>query len=255
MDEINRPVIIAGNWKMYKTVKESLIFIKKLMPLVKDSSSRIFLAVPFTSIQPLANAVKDSHIVIGAQNMNDATEGAFTGEISASMLQEAGAKFVIIGHSERRRLFGESNEFINRKLKKAFLSNLQPILCVGETGQEREEGKTEEVLHKQLTECLVGISKEEFSKLIISYEPVWAIGTDKVATPDEAQAAQQFCRKQIAEIADEETASKISILYGGSVKPDNAKSILVEPDIDGVLVGGASLSVETFSKIVNFNKD
>jgi triosephosphate isomerase len=187
--------------------------------------------------------------------MNDASEGAFTGEISASMLKEAGAKFVIIGHSERRRLFGESNEFINRKLKKAFSSGLQPILCVGETGQEREEGKAEEVIHKQLKECLAGIRKTQFKKLIISYEPVWAIGTDKVATPDEAQAAQQFCRKQIAEIADEETALKISILYGGSVKPDNVNALLAEPDIDGVLVGGASLSVETFSKIVNFNKD
>lgn len=253
MDQEHRPVIIAGNWKMYKTIKEGLVFVKELLPMIKDSNSEVYLAVPYTLIKPLADTVKRK-IVIGAQNMNDATEGAFTGEVAAMMLKDVGARFVILGHSERRRLFGETNEFINRKVKRALSAGVQPILCIGETEQERDEGKTQEVLRTQLTECLASVRKTQFKRMILAYEPVWAIGTDRVATPQEAQEAHRFCRQVIRELAGDEAGDGMSILYGGSVKPENVHELVNEPDLDGVLVGGASLNVETFSKIVNFNQ-
>lgn len=251
MTDANRPVVIAGNWKMHKTIEDALEFIKELIPLVKEATAQVYLAVPFTAIQPAAEAAKESNIHIGAQNMHDASEGAFTGEIAADMLKEAGAQFVLLGHSERRRLFNESNAFINKKLQRAFLEHIQPILCIGEDLKERQEGKTQEILSTQLSQCLADVQPEQFSTLMIAYEPVWAIGTDESATPEMAQESHRICRQYIAETWGESIADKMTILYGGSVKPENAKALLEQPDIDGVLVGGASLSVEAFSKIVN----
>ena len=184
--------------------------------------------------------------------MHSAAEGAFTGEIAAKMLKEAGAQFVILGHSERRRLFHEDDAFINAKVKRALADNLQPILCVGETVHEREEGKTADILKTQLTRCLLDIAANRFSDILIAYEPVWAIGTDLPATPEVAQENHHLCREIIAEIGGKEVADKVVILYGGSVKPDNAKVLMEQTDIDGLLVGGASLSADSFSQIVNY---
>lgn len=251
MTSDNRPVIIAGNWKMYKTIEEAVDFINKLAPLVKESSAKVYLAVPFTALNAAATAAKDSHLVIGAQNMNDASEGAFTGEIAGRMLKDAGAKFVILGHSERRQLFQETNAFINKKVKRALADGLQVILCIGETRNERELNKTEEVLKQQLFECLEGVDAQQLENIILAYEPVWSIGTLLPATAEQAETAQSFCRKLIGEKWGEQMAEKTVIQYGGSVKPNNAKEFLDQPDVDGLLVGGASLSLEEFDKIVN----
>jgi triosephosphate isomerase len=251
MTNANRPVIIAGNWKMYKTIETALDFIQELIPLVKDAGP-VYLAVPFTTIKPLADKAKDSNIRIGAQNMHDASEGAFTGEIAADMLKDAGAQFVVVGHSERRRLFKEDNAFINKKVKSALKNQLQLLLCIGESSEEREEGKTEAVLGTQLSECLAELLPEQIATLIIAYEPVWAIGTDHSATPEVAQETHLICRQFIAKTWGEPIADQVRILYGGAVKPANAKVLLEQPDIDGLLVGGASLTVDSFSKIVNY---
>lgn len=251
MKQSNRPCIITGNWKMYKTVGEAANFVKTLAPLVQESQSLIYLAVPFTVIKAAADQAKNTKVVIGAQNMNDASEGAFTGEICARMLKDVGAQFVILGHSERRRFFNESSDFVNKKVKRALVDKLQPIVCVGETLQEREQGLAEEVVKKQLQETLAGIENLEIGNLVIAYEPVWAIGTDKTATPKDAQEMHQFCRQVIVSLLGSEVAEKIVIQYGGSVKPENAKALLEQPDVDGLLVGGASLSVDSFVKIIN----
>lgn len=238
---------------MYKTIAEAVEFVETLAPLISKSQARVYLAVPFTAIAPTVEKVKalNAPIVIGAQNMNDASEGAFTGEIAGRMLREAGAHFVIIGHSERRHFFHESNEMINRKVKRAFADGLQPILCIGETLEEREQGNTEAVLEKQIQESLQGIKASELHNLIIAYEPVWAIGTGKVAHPEDAEASHRFCRKIIAQIWDSTIADQMMIQYGGSVKPDNAKDLLAVSNIDGLLVGGASLSPQSFSQIIH----
>ena len=238
---------------MYKTIEEAAQFVEALPPLIKQSPLSGYLALPFTALRSTAELVKeiDAPIVIGAQNMNDVSEGAFTGEISAKMLKNAGAEFVILGHSERRHIFHESNSFINKKVKKAVAEDLQPILCIGETLEQRESGKVEETLKSQLLESLKGISAEDLEKVVLAYEPVWAIGTGKVAEADDAEKAHLFCRQVIAENWSQEDADVISILYGGSVKPDNAGALLSESDIDGLLVGGASLSPENFSQIIN----
>lgn len=251
MTSANRPVIIAGNWKMYKTIEDAVAFIEELKPLIKNSAAKIYLAAPFTAIKSVVDAAKESHLVIGAQNMNDASEGAFTGEIAGKMLKDAGAKFVILGHSERRRLFHETNSLINKKVKRALSDGLQVILCVGETKEEREAEKTHEVLTTQLEEGLSGITSEQAEQIILAYEPVWAIGAIQSASADTAQEAQAFCRKIVSEKWSEKAAEQMVIQYGGSVKPENAKEFLDQPDIDGLLVGGASLSVQDFSKIIN----
>lgn len=250
MASSERPIVIAGNWKMYHTIDTSLAFLKDLIPMVREETCRILLAVPFTAIKPMAEAAQDSNVIIGAQNMHSASEGAFTGEIAAKMLKEVGARFVILGHSERRLLFKESNEFINAKVKRALVDGLQPILCIGETAQEHRDGDTLKVLRTQLTECLANISGELLAGILISYEPVWAIGTDQPATPEMAQENHHFCREVIAELGGREAADKVGILYGGSVKEENAKALLDQHDIDGLLVGGASLSAKTFGEIV-----
>ncbi|MBA3958380.1 MAG: triose-phosphate isomerase [Parachlamydiaceae bacterium] len=251
MQESNRPVVVVGNWKMYKTVQQTLDFVKELLPLIQNSKGLVYLAVPFTTIKSLVDVSKNTPLVIGAQNMHDAAEGAFTGEIAAAMLVEAGARFVILGHSERRRLFHESNAVINKKMKRAVAEKLQSILCIGETEQERMDGLTKEVLTLQLTECLEDIEPSLLETMIIAYEPVWAIGTDLTATPEIAQEAHHLCREWLQNKFGEAFAQKIPLLYGGSVKPDNAAALLEQQDIDGLLVGGASLTVETFSNIVN----
>lgn len=251
MTSAARPVIIAGNWKMYKTIEESVTFIQELKALVENSPALVYLAVPFTAIQSASEAAKKSKIIIGAQNMNDASEGAFTGEIAGKMLLDAGAQFVIIGHSERRRIFKESNEFINKKVKRALLDGLQVILCIGETQTDREAGKAHDVLTKQIEESLADISAEQLAHIVLAYEPVWAVGTMQPATPEMAEETQASCRKLIGEKWGENAAEKLIIQYGGSVKADNAKEFLDQPDIDGLLVGGASLSAEEFSKIIN----
>lgn len=238
--------MITGNWKMYKTVDEALEFVKTLAPLLGESQARVGLAVPFTAIAPLAALVRElgSSISIGGQNMHDQDEGAFTGEISARMLRDVGARFVILGHSERRHHFHESNSFINRKVKSALQAGLDVILCVGETLEERESGHEESVLEEQLMKSLEGVKNLE--RVAIAYEPVWAIGTGKVASGEDAQKVHAFCR---ALVAKHWPGADVTIQYGGSVKPENAAALLQQPDIDGLLVGGASLKPDSFAKI------
>lgn len=247
-----RPVVVAGNWKMYKTIEEAKGFVQKLIPAVKDTPRLVYLAVPFTAIKPVAEEASGANITIGAQNMNDAREGAFTGEIAGRMLVDVGAKFVILGHSERRKLFGETSEFINKKVKRALTEGLQPLVCVGETLEEREGGKTEQILEEQLTQTLNEISEDQAKKLLLAYEPVWAIGTGRTATPAEAEKSHQFCREWFLKKWGADVAETLVILYGGSVRPENTAELMEQPDIDGVLVGGASLSPEFFSEIVNY---
>jgi triosephosphate isomerase len=247
-----REVVIAGNWKMYKTIEEAQSFIYELMAMGTNPTSSIYIAVPFTALSAASTAAKGSSIRVGAQNMHDATEGAYTGEISGKMLLDAGAQFVILGHSERRHLFGETNEFINRKVKAALKLGIRPILCIGETLQEREENKTENVLQNQLESCLSGISENELRKILIAYEPVWAIGTGRTASSEQAEEMHRFCRGLLSSKWGGEAAESISILYGGSVKPENTRALMEQKNIDGVLVGGASLTVDSFNKIINY---
>ncbi len=241
-----RECVIVGNWKMYKTIDESVGFVHALSKNLSDTAPAVYLAVPFTAIKPVAEAAGKHPIVVGAQNMNDASEGAFTGEIAARMLTNAGAKFVLLGHSERRQLFGETNALVNKKVRRALDEGLEPIVCVGETGPERESGQTDAVLRKQIEESLAGIKEG----VIVAYEPVWAIGTGKTATPEIAQEAHEKVRALIGEVCGATFAAKCTLLYGGSVKPDNAAALLAQHDIDGVLVGGASLDANSFAEIV-----
>lgn len=246
-----RALTVIGNWKMYKTSREAADYVEQLAPLIEGCTIRVFLAVPFTSIAVVAIAAKPTVIQIGAQNMNDAREGAFTGEIAALMLKEAGAAFVLLGHSERRRVFGETDEFIHRKVLRALSDDLIAVLCVGEALPERESGQTEEVLKRQIETALGGVPKEEAEKLILAYEPVWAIGTGKSATPKLAAKAHRLCREYLAGLFGKRKAGQIPILYGGSVKPGNVEELVSEKDIDGVLVGGASLDSQALADIIN----
>ncbi|MBA2367520.1 MAG: triose-phosphate isomerase [Candidatus Protochlamydia sp.] len=250
MDQSHRPVVITGNWKMHKNLEEANSFIEAIKPVVEKSPSQIWLAVPFTLLYPLTRDHPGSALKIGAQNMNDASQGAFTGEIAGKMLLDAGAYFVLLGHSERRRIFHEDCAFINRKVKKALEVGLRPVLCIGETIEEYEAKQTHAVIRKQIKQCLLDLTPEELAPLVIAYEPVWAIGSDHSATPEIAQEVHHFCRTVLGEEFSPELAEKVVIQYGGSVNPSNAKELLNEPDIDGLLIGGASLSLETFSQIV-----
>ncbi len=248
----NRPYVLIGNWKMHKTVEEARTFVKNLLTSFHPLETEIIgLAVPYTVIYPLSQEVKETSVLIGAQNMNDASEGAFTGEVAGTMLKDAGAQFVLLGHSERRHLYGESDTFINRKVKRAIEVGIQPVLCVGETHAEYESGQTHAVIERQLTEGLKDLQPQQLQKLIVAYEPVWAIGNGHSATPEIAQEVQHFCRYILAKILTEEVAQQIVIQYGGSVNPSNAQELLAQPDIDGLLIGGASLSLESFLQIVN----
>ena len=234
---------------MYKTSREATDYIEELLPLVKDASASIYLSVPYTSIAPSSAFAKNTNVVIGAQNMNDVREGAFTGEIASLMLKEAGAEFVILGHSERRQIFGETDALIQRKVTRALSDDIQPILCVGETLEERDSGRMEEVLETQIRSALDGIPKEEVSKVILAYEPVWAIGTGLAATAEMAEEAHSFCRKVLHKLYGKKVSSYLSIVYGGSVKAENTAELIGQENVDGVLVGGASLDPKTFAKI------
>lgn len=243
-------VVIAGNWKMHKNSREAIEFLDRFVPAVVDSPRSIYLAVPFTLLSLVSNRAAGTNLVIGAQNMHDAVQGAFTGEVSSLMLLDAGARFVILGHSERRCVFNETSEFINRKVKRAIADGIQPVVCVGETQTERERGLTDKILKNQLLESLSGVQSGQFSKILIAYEPVWAIGTGLNATPEQAQKAHLYIREIIQDHWGHDVAKSVSLLYGGSVKPDNARDIMEQEDVDGVLVGGASLDPDAFSQIV-----
>jgi len=246
-----RTPFIAANWKMYKTVSEAVVFAKELRADVKDVADvEIVIAPPFTAIHAVAEALRNSNIGVAAQNMYWEREGAFTGEVSAGMIKEAGAEYVIIGHSERRRLFGETDAFVNRKLVAAYAAGLWPIMCVGETLDERERNETHAFLDHQLKFGLDGMSGEQIGDLVIAYEPVWAIGTGKTATASQAQEAHHHIRGRLRQWFGADAAEKCHVIYGGSVKPDNIAELMREPDVDGGLVGGASLNVRSFADIV-----
>ncbi|KAG6559133.1 Triosephosphate isomerase [Candidatus Rhabdochlamydia oedothoracis] len=249
---MSRVPLIIANWKMYKSVKEARSFINSLIPLIASSKRRIFIAPSYPAIPVSVETAGNSSIVIGAQNIHDQIEGAFTGEVSAKMIKECGAQFSLIGHSERREYFQESNLLINRKLKRSLKEKLIPILCLGETLQERKGGLVEVTLRTQLEECLMALSEEEVKQVVIAYEPVWAIGAGKTATKEEAQDVHAFIRNYIQNLMGRRVADDLPILYGGSVKPENISNLMAEPDIDGALVGGASLDVISFAQIVNF---
>lgn len=245
---MTRTPLIVGNWKMFKTASEARASIQALLPLIASSPRQVFIAPPFTAIAAAVESAKGSRLGIGAQNMHDASEGAFTGEVSAAMLKDLGASFVILGHSERRSHFLESNAFIYRKVERALEAKLIPILCIGETQEQRDRNQTLSVLQTQLKECLGGIS--DLSSVIIAYEPIWAIGTGKTATPAMAQEVHRACRQLIEQEWGKGLAQQIRLLYGGSVKADNISTLMKEPDIDGVLVGGASLDPKGFAQII-----
>ncbi|MDD7157388.1 MAG: triose-phosphate isomerase [Firmicutes bacterium] len=246
--------IIAGNWKMNNTKAEAEELITALKPLVKDvTRTDVVVCVPFTCIEKVKKLVKGSKIKVGAQNVAWADKGAFTGEISAAMLKEVGAEYVIIGHSERRQYFGETDKSVNMRLVQALKNELKPIVCVGETLDERNGGKTETVLRAQLEGGLEGISAEDMKNVVIACEPVWAIGTGVTATAEQANTTIKFIRKTLAKMFTRPVANKVRIQYGGSMNAKNASELMAMSDIDGGLIGGASLKAEDFSKVVHFN--
>jgi triosephosphate isomerase len=242
---------IAANWKMFKTVHEAVAFVKEFRGLVKDMTDvEIVLAPPFTALHAVAEAARSSNIGVAGQNMHWEREGAFTGEVSGGMLQEAGAEYVIIGHSERRRLFQETDETVNHKLIAALQAKLTPIVCIGETLDEREANQTLEVLDRQITRGLDGLTGDQIASLVIAYEPVWAIGTGRNATPEQASEAHAHIRTRIRQGFGAHAADHCHVIYGGSVKPDNIHALTAHEDVDGALVGGASLDVRGFLDIV-----
>jgi triosephosphate isomerase len=250
-----RKPFIAGNWKMYKITPEAQAYAKEFKNLVQNVTDRdILICAPFTLLGTLAKEWNNSNILLGAQNMYFEKEGAFTGEISPLQLKDIGAQYVILGHSERRHILKETDALINKKVHAALQNDLLPILCVGELLEEREANKTETVVKTHVVEGFKGLSQSDALKVTIAYEPVWAIGTGKTATPEDADAVHVFIRKVLAEIYDSSTAEAIRIQYGGSVKTDNVDSLMAKPNIDGALVGGASLKADSFARIVGFVK-
>ena len=249
--EKERKLIIAGNWKMNKTVAESLDLANGLVRELKEVKEvDIAICPPFTALSEVSKAVIDSNIRLGAQNMSQNGYGAHTGEIAAGMLKEFSTKYVILGHSERREYQRESDELIAGKAKAAHEAGLKPIVCVGEQLEERESGNTENVVGTQVRGSLAGLTMEEMLGTVIAYEPVWAIGTGKTATAEQAQEVHAFIRNLLADLFDADTAKAVRIQYGGSVKPDNARELMSQPDVDGALVGGASLDVRVFSELI-----
>lgn len=245
--------LIAGNWKMYKTTAEAKAFAEEFSKLYKDTDVRAAICAPFTQLVALKEAFAGTNVKLGAQNVHFEDEGAFTGEISVEMLKEIGVDYCIIGHSERREYFAETDETVNLKLKKLFSSSeIIPILCVGENLSEREAGNAFDVVEGQFKADLEGIDKADVSKLVIAYEPIWAIGTGKTATPEQAGEMCAHIRNIVEKLYDEDTCDSVIIQYGGSVKPENASEIMNMDEIDGALVGGASLDASKFIKIVNF---
>ncbi|MCP4628619.1 MAG: triose-phosphate isomerase [bacterium] len=248
-----RTPLIAGNWKMYKTNAEAVETAGRLVELVAGTSNvDIMIAPVFTALDPVAKVVNGSRIGLGAQNLYWEKEGAYTGEISADMIVSAGCRYAIIGHSERRQYFGETDETVNKRINAAIAADLIPVFCIGETESEREFGKTFSVLDKQVKDGLKGRVVDELGTLVIAYEPVWAIGTGKTATSDQAQETHKYIRSLVNDVFGAALADSVRILYGGSVKPANVAELMAMPDIDGALVGGASLDAESFSRIVKF---
>jgi triosephosphate isomerase len=244
---------MAGNWKMYKTPAETRAFFEAFRPLVQAASHcEIVICPPFLDLPAAIEAARGTRILVGAQNLHWAKEGAFTGEVSGPMIHATGATYVIIGHSERRQYFGETDETVLKKTVAALDASLSPIVCVGEMLEHRESGQTAAVLCQQCEKGIAGLDAQQFAKIVIAYEPVWAIGTGKTATPEMAAEAHHVIRAEMRRHFGEKAAGDVRILYGGSVKPDNVKSLMAQPEIDGVLVGGASLDTVSFARIVNF---
>ncbi len=247
-----RTPLIAGNWKMFKGVADAVAFAKEFRALAKDfTEAELVIAPPFTAIHAVADALRNSGIATAGQDCYWEKDGAYTGAVSAVMVKEAGAELVILGHSERRRVFGDSDADVTRKIHAAYAAGLSPIACIGETLEEREGGRTFEVLDTQLRAAIDGVAPEQFATMVIAYEPVWAIGTGRNATPEQAQQAHAHVRSRLRAWLGAGAADKCQILYGGSVKPDNAQAILQQPDVDGALVGGASLDPQGFFKIAS----
>lgn len=249
-----RKKVIAGNWKMNMLPNEAIKCIEDLVPMVKDTENEVVLCVPYTDLFYALLTAQNTNIKIGAQNMHWEESGAYTGEVSGKMLKSIGVEYVIIGHSERRAYFGETDETVNKKIKAAFANELKPIVCVGESLQEKEDGKTEEIITSQTRLALNGLNHEQVKNTIIAYEPIWAIGTGKTATSEDANNSIKAIRGQIEKIYGKDVADEVIIQYGGSVKSANAQELFMTSDIDGALVGGASLKTEEFEKIVNYER-
>jgi triosephosphate isomerase len=251
---VRRRAVIAGNWKMHGTAAETHALLRSLRAQLSGASRdrQIVVAPPYTALSTAAEELRGSEIELAAQNVHWEATGAFTGEISAAMLLETGCRWVIVGHSERRQLFGETDANVNRRARAALAAGLLPIVCVGETLAEREAKRTMEVVSRQVRAALLNLGAPDIQILCIAYEPVWAIGTGRTATPGQAEEVHAELRKVVAEIADRQTAEQLRILYGGSVKPDNIDLLMAEPNVDGALVGGASLDAESFARIVEF---
>lgn len=247
-----RKPIIAGNWKMNKTPEEAAELVRELVPLVADAEAEVVVCPPFVCLDVVRKEAAGSNIKLGAQNVHFEKNGAYTGEISADMLLAMGVEYVIIGHSERRQYFGETDCTVNKRAKAALAAGLKPIICVGESLEEREKGVTNELVGMQTKLALQGIPAEEVDKVVIAYEPIWAIGTGKTATAAEANETIGAIRKAIAQVYGEEVASKVRIQYGGSMNPKNASELMAQSEIDGGLIGGASLKAEDFSKVVKY---
>ena len=250
-----RRKVIAGNWKMNMLPNEAIKFVEDFEPLVKDSKAEVILCVPYTDLFYVLLNTQETNIKVGAQNMHFEEKGAYTGEVSGKMLKSIGVEYVIIGHSERREYFAETDETVNKKLKAAFEYDLKPIVCVGENLAQREAGEAEAVITKQTELALDGLSKEQVKSTIIAYEPIWAIGTGKTATSEDANNAVKAIREKVAKLYGKDVAEEVIIQYGGSVKSSNAKELFSTSDIDGGLVGGASLKPEEFAKIVNYDME
>ena len=248
-----RKPIIAGNWKMHKTVSESLELVSDLCKLTAGITSvEIVVCRTFTALYPVRMAICDGPLRLGAQNMHWEKQGAFTGEIAPAMLKDSGCVYVIVGHSERRQYFGENDDTVNKKVTAAFANRLTPIMCVGETLEQREAGITEGVIGRQVRQGLTGLTQEQVGSMVIAYEPVWAIGTGRTASSGDANKVCKFIRRTVAEVFGEDSAERVRIQYGGSVKADNISELMAQSDIDGALVGGASLDAATFAQIVKF---
>jgi triosephosphate isomerase len=252
---MGRLPFIAGNWKMNKTIGEALVLVRELKPSIsKTEGVEVAVSPPFTALFAVHKELEGSSIRLAAQNLFWEEKGAYTGEVSPLMLKEVGCQYVILGHSERRQFFGETDETVNRKIKAALIQELKAIFCIGETLNEREEGKTFSVIERQIRGGLKDIKKEEMKRIVIAYEPVWAIGTGKTATPEQAEEVHRFIRERLERLYLREIAEEVRIQYGGSVTPENIKGLMSQKNIDGALVGGASLKSDTFSKIVRFKE-
>ncbi len=247
-----RKPIIAGNWKMNNTIAETEALVKDLIPLVADAKCDVVICTPYTDLAKAVELTKGTNIKVGAENVHWAEKGAFTGEISAKMLVELGVEYVIIGHSERRQYFGETDASVNMRTKAALAAGLIPIVCVGETLEQREKNRTKAVIRKQINGAFADIPEEDAKKIVVAYEPVWAIGTGKTATDEQAQETIKNIRGMIAHLYGRKFANRLRIQYGGSMNPKNVAGLMAQPDIDGGLIGGASLKAEDFSKVVKY---